>query len=108
MHLEWTLPRVLNDLFFLLLFALCRYSGILECSGECYFGVGAMDAFDAITPSLIRKNEDVLRGSRIIALDANPPLQTLEAALDIAAIHNIPGEFFFSLYLFPLFNPMKK
>lgn len=61
-------------------------------NGECRFGFGEMDILNSIDPSLVRDNRSAFEQAKLIILDGNPSLETINEVIDIAVNCLVPGK----------------
>ncbi|XP_057332372.1 uncharacterized protein LOC130672097 [Microplitis mediator] len=67
-----------------------RYTGVIDVDGECRFGFGEMDILNSIDPSLVRDNRSAFEQAKLIILDGNPSLETINEVIDIAVNCLVP------------------
>ncbi|XP_044578576.1 uncharacterized protein LOC123261130 isoform X1 [Cotesia glomerata] len=67
-----------------------RYTGIIDINGECHFGFGEMDLLNSIEPNLVRDNRSGFEKAKLIVLDGNPSLETINEVIDIAVNCSVP------------------
>ncbi|XP_017770887.1 PREDICTED: pseudouridine-metabolizing bifunctional protein C1861.05-like [Nicrophorus vespilloides] len=62
---------------------------VLDSDGECKFLVGDMDVHARITPEMVNAKADLIADSKLIVLDGNPSLDTMETILELAHKNDI-------------------
>ncbi|XP_076662445.1 uncharacterized protein LOC143365797 isoform X2 [Halictus rubicundus] len=79
----WTVEQLSN-------MTTARCTVIIDCKGECHFGIGEMDIFASIGPDVVKKHRAHVENASFIVLDGNLPLNTLKYILDLATDSKIP------------------
>ncbi|XP_066602290.1 uncharacterized protein [Prorops nasuta] len=67
-----------------------KYRAIVDHKGECMFGIGEMEAFDAINVDLVQKHQSLIEAASLILIDGNLPENTIRSLVDVAANSKIP------------------
>ncbi|KAJ8670964.1 hypothetical protein QAD02_002223 [Eretmocerus hayati] len=73
-----------------------RYTAIVNEKGNCYFGVGEMEAFSSIDVNLIQRQVDLSESLPFIVMDANMDLAEIKKSLDLAIEINSTEEKIYS------------
>ncbi|HEX9597595.1 MAG TPA: PfkB family carbohydrate kinase, partial [Anaerolineales bacterium] len=66
------------------------YMGILDKSGKLQIAVDDMRALEKITPDYLQEHEALFKSSSLVFVDANLPVKTLRAAVNLARRSKIP------------------
>ena len=66
------------------------YSAVLDHQGELVIAMADMAIYDVLSPELISKHESRLLDARCLVADLNCPKETIEYALELARMRNIP------------------
>jgi pseudouridine kinase len=66
------------------------YMGILDKSGKLQLAVDDMRALEEITPHYLQEHEALFKSSSLVFVDANLPVKTLRAAVNLARRYKIP------------------
>ncbi|CAG9863283.1 unnamed protein product [Phyllotreta striolata] len=65
---------------------------VFDKVGNCQMLMGDMDVHGEITPQIVADNEDVIKKSPLVVLEANLSLDAINSVLQVADKHGIPGE----------------
>lgn len=68
------------------------YCTMLDCNGNCVFGVGDMAIHDKIDVKQIQRNESHILSAPLVILDGNLSTATISCVLEMCQHRNIPGE----------------
>jgi pseudouridine kinase len=66
------------------------YMGILDKSGKLQLAVDDMRALEELTPQYLQVREELFKTSSLVFVDANLPVKTLRAAVNLARRFKIP------------------
>jgi sugar/nucleoside kinase (ribokinase family) len=66
------------------------YCGVFTPHGELKIALGDMQAHDHITPEVIEQSAETIRNSSMCVLDANIPIETMEAVCDLCRKYSVP------------------
>ncbi|CAG5101623.1 Similar to psuG: Pseudouridine-5'-phosphate glycosidase (Roseobacter denitrificans (strain ATCC 33942 / OCh 114)), partial [Cotesia congregata] len=69
-----------------------RIKILSDINGECHFGFGEMDLLNSMEPNLVRDNRSGFEKAKLIVLDGNPSLETINEVIDIAVNCSVPGK----------------
>jgi len=66
------------------------YTAVLDSAGDLAIALADMDVFDSITPSLLRKHEELLLSADCLVIDLNCPLETVDFVFQFGKERDIP------------------
>ena len=66
------------------------YMGVLNAGGQLQFAVDDMRLLDELTPHYLQEQEALFKSSSMVFVDANLPVKTLRAAVNLAKRARIP------------------
>lgn len=66
------------------------YTAVLDSAGDLAIALADMDVFDLISPSLLRKHEQILLSADCLMIDLNCPLETVDFLLEFGRVRDIP------------------
>nr|CAH0106408.1 unnamed protein product [Daphnia galeata] len=68
------------------------YTVILDNKGDCQFGIGDLKIHDQLTVDKVRQFEEDIAKCRLLIMDGNMELATMEYILDVCRSAKVPAE----------------
>ncbi|KAB8144653.1 ribokinase [Chloroflexia bacterium SDU3-3] len=65
------------------------YMALLDSRGRLLFGLDDTESIEALSPAYVADHADLIRSARMVMMDANLPLETAEAILEICSDEGI-------------------